>query len=650
MSRRRKGNFKNREIDPDEIFMDSENLPGFDRELFEGRLEKPLGRSRSYAVFVFYIVVALILLAQIGRLQILEGPFFRERAEMNHLRSESVTPKRGIIYDRNGRELAWNSIRFRVLLDTESFFVDDDNLGRAEELFLSLGKAFVKDEFLNGVRFSKERNKALVVAIEDDWNKAESIRIAFPDMPIRVEAILERKYISTGGVNHVVGYVGYPSESDLILDGEIRFEYAEDKVGKFGIERVYEEALRGEYGTRLIEVNSSGEFISDHVQKDPKEGSSVVLTIDSELSSKLYNIINNVAQERGFSGGAGIIVDLSSGELLSIVSYPEFDSNLLSRGGPREELQKLLTDSRKPFFFRALEGLYPPGSTIKPLIALAALEEGIIDSSRQIFSSGSISLPHPYVPGARSIFYDWKAHGWVDMRRALAHSSNVYFYTIGGGFEDQQGLGVTRIAHYAREFGFGKKVGIELPEERGLVPTPEWKAEYFTNDPAWRIGDTYNLSIGQGFIQVTPIQMARFLSYIVHNGEIQQFTVVQKVLNDYFDSPYILDKQSNNDKVDISKEYFDIVKEGLSLVIREGTGRGLSGLRVAVAGKTGTAEIGSGNKVDSWFIGFMPEENPSVALVIILEEGDRDNLIGAPFAASQIISWMIEHRDRYPGL
>jgi penicillin-binding protein 2 len=305
----------------------------------------------------------------------------------------------------------------------------------------------------------------------------------------------------------------------------------------------------------------------------------------------------------------------------------------------------MLTSSLKPLFNRALSGLYPSGSVIKPLIALAALEEGIINPEREILSTGSISVPNPFDPTKPNIFYDWKEHGWVDMRKAIAVSSNVYFYTIGGGYEETKGLGVKKIQAWLNKFGFGEKTGIDIKgEKEGFVPSPEWKAETQSEDPIWRVGDTYNLSIGQGNFQVTPLQMALFAATLANEGRVLEPTII-KTIKDKERVIYEVNTKARK-TLKFKQENLKVIKEGMRLATEFGTAQALSGLRVKVAAKTGTAEIGSGKSVNSWFIGFVPYEKPKIAMAVVLERGTASNLVGAPSAARQIIEWITVYRPK----
>lgn len=552
-SRKRKP--RKEEIYPDEIFLDSRNLPNFDTYQLEGRIEKPIAKKSFAGLALAFLVIAAIFFAKLFSLQVVNGEDYYLRSENNRLNIIHILPNRGVIYDRNSEKLAWNDLKSRI-------------------------------------------------------------------------------YIADEGFGHILGYVGLPSETDTQNNPGVILE---SMIGKDGVEKMYDKILFGEPGSKIIEVDSQDNVISESVQDWPDNGQDLNLTIDAKVQAHFFKVIESVVKERGFNAGAGVIIDANNGEILSLVSFPEYNPQILSQGEPKEKIDEFIEDSRKPFLNRAISGLYSPGSIIKPLIALAALNEKIIAPEKQIYSAGYISIPNPYFPDKYSIFKDWKAHGWVDMRRAIAVSSDVYFYEVGGGYENQKGLGINKIYDYAKKFGLESLTGIDLfGEEAGLIPTPERHKEY-SEDPIWRIGDTYNVSIGQGAFQATPLQMAVLVSAIASNG---------KILEPYLNKDAQLKIKMDN--YDIPLEYYQVVKEGMRMSVTEGTAMALSTPAVRIAAKTGTAEIGAAKKyVNSWVMGFFPYENPKYAFALVLEKGSAGNLVGAPYAMSQLIDWLSIYTPEY---
>jgi penicillin-binding protein 2 len=540
---------KNPEIYPDEIFMDAKNIPEFDTQQFEGRLEKPISK-KTFKLFSFFLgLIAIFFLSKIFYLQIIQGRAMAERAEKNNLQEEIILPPRAVIEDRKGVKLAWNE-----------------------------GEA--------------------------------------------------RNYINLPGFSHLLGYLGLPSKNDLEKGSDILMNVM---IGKDGIEKKYQDFLQGRRGIKLVEIDSQHNIISESVQNPPLSSENLALTIDSRIQSQFFKIIDATAREYNFQGGAGIILDVNKGEVLSMVNWPEYNS---------KDIESSLNDKNNPFLNRAISGFYAPGSIIKPLIALAALNEGIISPEKQIFSSGSISIPNPFFPDKKTVFYDWKAHGWVDMRKAIAVSSDVYFYEVGGGFENQKGLGIKKIEEYAKKFGFDSKTGIDLDGEgEGTVPNPELKAKTNPEDPIWRIGDTYNASIGQGYFHITPMEMAIYAAALANNGKIIQPHLVQHPM---------LHNCCATSEVSIPEKYFKIVKEGMRMSVLEGTASALNVSSVDIAAKTGTAEVGGAKKyVNSWIIGFFPYENPKYAFSVVMEKGPYHNLIGAPYVMRQLIDWLSIYTPEY---
>jgi penicillin-binding protein 2 len=331
-------------------------------------------------------------------------------------------------------------------------------------------------------------------------------------------------------------------------------------------------------------------------------------------------------------------MDVHNGEILALASYPEYSPSLMTDGSDTQKIKETLSDKAKPFLNRAIGGLYIPGSIMKPYVAMGALSENIIDPMKQILSTGSLAIPNPYNPSNPTVSKDWKAHGWVDMRHALAVSSNVYFFTVGGGFGDQRGIGISNIQKYVQKFGFGKPTGIDLlGEVSGTVPSPEWKAKNFPNDP-WRIGDTYNSSIGQYGFQVTPVQAVRAVAAMANGGTLLTPTIL-------LDNPKAVKKIET---VGLDPKNFQIVREGMRLSVTQGIAGGLLVPGMNIAAKTGTAELGvTKETVNSWVTGFFPYENPRFAFAVLMEKGSRSNIVGATFVMRSLLDWMTINTPEY---
>ncbi len=544
------------EIDPDEIFLDARNLPDFDVHQFEGVIERPIGKSSIVALGIFFLIVVVLFVGRVGFLQVVNGEGYAVRSEENRLQHTPLFSERGIIYDRNNVELAWN-----VPGDKDFSF---------------------------------------------------------------------RKYTSGPGLAHVLGYVGYPAVDKR------GFYYQREFIGKAGVEKSYSEQLNGVNGLKILETNALLEVKSESTIKPAKDGEKITLSIDSRIQSFLFNAMKNLAADKGFVGGAAIMMDIMTGELIALTNFPEYDSQILSDGEDSSAIAGFQTSTANPFLNRAVSGLYTPGSIVKPFVALAALTEKVIDPQKSILSTGSISIPNPYNPNLATVFTDWKAHGWVDMRKALAVSSNVYFYEVGGGFEDQKGLGINKIEKYYRMFGIGERTGVDIAgDAEGIIPTPSWKERVFDGDP-WRIGNTYQTAIGQYGLQVTPLQMTRAIGAIANNGGLVTPHVVKR------------DEVDMNAIEGISASDFKIVQEGMRQAVTDGTAKGLHVPYVEIAAKTGTAELGTTRaRVNSWIVGFFPYENPQYAFTVVMEKGPRSNTIGGLYVMRQLFDWMNINTPEY---
>jgi len=547
------------DIDPEDIFIDATNLPGFDEYRFEGRIERPMGQGVFLIMKIALVLVILGLVSKLWVLGIIQGSIYAQISENNSLEQTLLFANRGVIYDREMRELATNAIK------------------------------------------------------EDGSNFAD------------------RLYSPSQGLAHVVGYIKYP------LSDRAGIYYEENYHGRDGVERAYDALLNGINGTKLREIDVSGKVISEAVLKKPVDGNPLVLSLDSRLTEVLYESMESLAEDRGFVGGAAVIMDTRTGEIIALSSYPSYDPNVLTNGTDRNAISEMINSPSKPFLNRAIGGLYTPGSILKPVVALAALNENLISPSKQILSTGSITVENPYDPEKPSVFKDWKAHGWTDMRKALAVSSDTYFYSIGGGFGDQKGLGITVLERYFKLFAMTEKTGIDLlGEVEGVVPNPEWKKEKFDGE-IWRLGDTYITSIGQYGTLVTPINAARSTALIANRGQLLKPSLIKGGSND----PVLR-------VVDFKPEDWSVIHEGMRDAVTYGTSVGLNVPYVKVAAKTGTAEVGSFKLyVHSWSVGFFPFESPKYAWAVVMEKGPSANTLGATSVVRRLFDWMAVNSPEY---
>ena len=312
------------------------------------------------------------------------------------------------------------------------------------------------------------------------------------------------------GFGNLLGYVKYPRKD---LTGNF---FRESIEGESGIEGYYDNLLKGKNGSLINERNAKGEIINELFIESEVDGEDIKISIDKEVQKILYDAISTTAKERGFKAGAGAIMDINSGELIALVTHPDFDSNILSNG-ENSEKQKYLLNKNGVLVNRAVSGLYTPGSTVKPFFSVAAVDEKILVPEKVIVSTGQISIDSSFDPEVSYVFKDWRAHGPIDLFDAIAWSSNVYFYHIGGGYKDFKGLGIERLYFYSKIFALEDSTNLKITSEpNGVVPNPEWKKRVFNEE--WRLGDTYNTVIGQYGFQVTPLQLLRGFSSIANGG------------------------------------------------------------------------------------------------------------------------------------
>jgi penicillin-binding protein 2 len=550
-------------IDPDEIFLDSKNLPNFNEQQFEGRLEQAIPKRSVFILSLFFIFVTVFFVGKLTILQIIKGEAYFEKSENNILRKEPIISSRGLIYDRNDVLLAWNS-----------------------------------------------------------WDNKDIDRLSPP----------ERKYYEHPGFSLLLGYVSSPAKDTS------GYYWQDTFIGKDGIEKSYNENLSGINGMRITETNVKGEIQSHNTLSKPIPGDNIKLSIDANIQNKLYESIQTMAKNVGFSGGAGVIMDIETGELLAMTSYPEYDSTILSKGDDSNVINEYFTDKRKVFLNRPLSGLYAPGSIIKPFIGYGALREGVITPLKQILSNGSISIPNPYFPDQKTIFKDHGTFGYVDMRKAIAISSDVYFYQVGGGYQDQKGIGISKIDDYAKMFGITEKTGIDLIGEKdGVIPNPEWKKKTF-NGEIWRVGDTYNSSIGQYGFQVTPIQMVKATAGIASFGTMPVPHI--RHADTSFDSKKIV--------LPIDKEKMKVIHEGMRMAVTEGTAMALNLPNIEVGAKSGTAQVGLGNtNTNSWIAGFFPYDNPKYSFVVLLERGPKEASGNSTRVMREVLDYISIYTPQY---
>ncbi len=641
------------EIDLEEIFLDKK-LKAKERgsEIQERKLETPLKRINFLILLILGAAVFGILLFSTFNLQAIEGERYKDLAELNKFITSHLASERGVIYDRNMQQLVFNEVSFDLwLLKSE---MPENDKGKKEVL---REIAQIIDEDVENLEEIIQQNTGDKILLKKDLSHRSLIllttrieEISFLEIKKRIL----RHYQNQESLSHLLGYLGKISSQELSLlkDYEIG-----DYVGKEGLERAYQEVLRERKGEIRIERDAQGGEISREIIKYPQSGDSLVLSLDFLLQEKIEEVLNDILEEIGSTRGAVIALNPQNGEILASVSLPAFNNNLFARGITPEELRELNQNPQKPQLNRVIGGLYPTGSMVKPLIAAAALEEKIVSESTQLYCPLELCLEHKYT-GEPECFPDWTFHGWTNIKRAIAESVNPFFYMIGGGYVSPstaseffnpglpkkfEGLGIENIAKYLRLFGLGESSGVDLPGEvEGRVPDPDWKEDYFKTpeQQKWYLGDTYNLSIGQGYFLATPLQMAVALMALANGGKIFEPKLVKEILTAGTDKKTELESKIKQEDF-ISQETLRIIKEGMAQAVSSpaGSAFSLSALPVRVAAKTGTAQLSPKKEIyHNWITVFAPDENAEILLTVLIErvEGTR---IAAQKVAKEVLDW-----------
>ncbi len=628
------------DIEPHEILLDSlakekEKQDGFSEKKFE----VPLVKKILQGFLFFYLLLISCFLVKTFQLQVLQGEELTALAKENKFIIHRIQAERGVIYDKNLKQLVFNLTSFDLICKKNKLPQEETE----KEKVIKGVSQILQNDYL-ALREDIEKSELSQILISENLPHQELILLEtkikeLPGFEIKTNSI--REYYSGPSFSQIIGYTSKITAEEFKENQE--FYSINDYVGRVGVEKSYEEVLRKNPGQLRIERDALENTISEEIISLPESGKSLVLWLDSDLQSKIEEELGKKLKELGTKKAAAIAMDPQTGGILSLVSFPEFDNNLFQKGGDEEALKALLIDSNEPLFNRAISGKYLTGSTIKPLIASAALEENVISSEKKINCQGLITVPHQYDPEIEYNFRDWTSHNWTDLRKAIAESCNVYFYTIGGGYGDQEGLGPTRIKEYLQLFGWTQKTGIDLPgESKGFVPDKEWKKRVL--DEGWWDGNTYYLSIGQQYLQITPLEVITAFSAIANGGKLMRPQVIQKIVDTSSGELKVLEEKEPQIIREnfISSENLQVVREGMRQAV---TGKNspqasavlLNSLPVAVAAKTGTAELGD-DRYHNWITVFAPYENPEIVLTIMIENVKGVQAVVLPVARA-VLNW-----------
>lgn len=592
------------------------------------RLEAPLHRGLARWFRILCAIVLVLLGARVFFLNVVKGGYYQDVAVRNSVRNVLLSAPRGLIFDRYGKQLVRNVPSMELLATPGDLPTSEEERQSMIERLRSF-IAFDSDEWEALLRSAGGTFSAPIVlkpSLTQDETLIFSARAAeFPGISLERSAV--REYQDGLIFSHILGYEGKIRKEELA-------EYPDylpiDSIGKQGIEKSYESELRGKRGADRVEVDSRGAVKKALGVFEPEPGSDLILNIDADLQKKLFDSLSVSLDTAGLRKGAAVAMDPRDGSVLALVSLPSFDNNLFAGGIDSANYAGLIEDDAIPLFNRAIAGEYPPGSTIKPFLASAALAEGVVTPNTQIESRGGITV-------AGFSFGDWKVHGFTDVRHAIAVSSDVYFYSVGGGYGNIRGLGMEKMDAYEQRFGFGSETGIDVPGEKtGFLPTAEWKEKKFGE--RWYIGDTYHASIGQGFVLATPLQLADATSAVANGGTLWKPRVVGQIRDRDGTLRSMAPEALRRNVIDPS--ILKTVREGMRMTVTEsvGTAQSLAGLPVAVAGKTGTAQFGTEKKTHGWFESFAPYEHPTIVLVVLIEGQENEGYFAVP-VTKDVLSW-----------
>lgn len=616
------------------------------------RLERPREESAS-GRFLFLISFAVVglLVIRLFNLTVTRHEELQAVAEGNRLRIEYLNAARGIVLDKFGRVLASSKPSSELVLFP---FDLPEPVSERMSVVAKIAEVLeINSEDLVSLIPKSDLQIFESVLVKQNLTRDQALvlRERERELPgFRVVNTPIRDYkINPEGYSHLFGYVGKLNEDEyenLAQDGYLY----NDSVGKTGLEQSYETELRGVFGQRQVEVDARGVVKKIFGSTEAKPGANLILNVDAELQDILYASLSERLRGLDKRKAAAIAMDPQSGKVLAYVSLPGYDNNDFAEGLSVNDYRKLAADRDQPLFNRAIRGVYPPGSTVKPMVAIAALEENIISGQTLIKDEGAIVIKNIY-GGPDSVFigYGRRALGLLNLRKAIALSSDIFFYILGGGFGPAkiEGLGIERLAKYFRMFKLNETLGIDLPgEQPGLVPDPEWKKQYFAGDEfseKWYLGDTYHVSIGQGDLLVSPLHVLSWTATVANGGKIFRPFVVDRVEKD----GQILKKNEPQivGEIAASRENIQAVQGGMREAVLSGTATSLQRLPISSAAKTGTAQFDAKNRNRShaWFTAYAPFENPQIAITVLIEDGGEGGVNSMP-VVRDTLNWWAVHR------
>ncbi|MEA3322716.1 MAG: penicillin-binding protein 2 [Patescibacteria group bacterium] len=579
------------------------------------------------------IVISLLLVVRVFYLSVVKGGYYSFVASGNSVRSVPIIAPRGTIYDVGGEVLADNIPSRSVIILAELLPTEQqERQALAQKIADILSQDVLQVQTIIDTAWNDGEDQTIAEIITHEQSLV--LRAQKENLPgIHIQQSAIRHYADGEKFAHIIGYEGLIKKDERKEKPEYLLT---DRIGKTGIEYQYEKYLHGVHGSEQALVDSRGKVVKDLLDVVPQNGFDVHLNIDAGLQKFLQDRLQKELERADTNRATAIVLDPRSGAVRALVSLPSYDNNKFAQGIDAQTYSNWITSENRPLFNRAIGGVYAPGSTVKPNMGIAVLAENIISADHEIESRGGLQLGNFF-------FGDWRAHGFTDLRRAIAVSSDVYFYTIGGGYGEIVGLGIERMKEYMTKFGYGEKTGIDLPGEvAGFYPDKKWKEDVIGE--RWYVGNTYHASIGQGYITSTALQVVNAIASLANGGTLYEPHVVS----------HIIDKNTNT-QIDIEPKIIRddlatdaqirIVQEGMRQTVTDGTATMLSSLNVPIAGKTGTAQFSGGDKVHSWFVSYAPYDNPEIAMVIMVEGQTGDISSATVPVAHDVYKWYYNGRD-----
>lgn len=581
-----------------------------------------------------------VLVGRIGYLQIARGSYYRGLAEGNRIRVQAIPAERGIIYDRWKHQLVQNVPNFALAVVPQDLpRVPSDRAAVVARLTALTGLG--ADEITATIdKYSSYRYDSIILKENLPYDTALRLYTENGDLPgVIIEDGSKRNYPdtlktsvgATLSLSHILGYTGRINTAELSTLHDQGY-LASDNIGRTGLEKSYESALRGTYGRKQLEVDAFGREQSVLAVDPPTPGKDIILSLDVNAQRVMETAVKQIAEKFGDRRIAAVALNPNDGEILALVSWPAFDNNDFAGGISQKTFSAYQNDPDLPLFNRAISGVYPPGSTVKLVVSAAALQEKVANVYTAVLSTGGLEV-------GGHLFKDWKVggHGLTNILKAIAWSVNTFFYYVGGGYQSFVGLGINRLDQYFHIFQLGEKTGIDLPgEQDGFIPTPEWKQR--SKGVPWFVGDTYNVSIGQGDILVNPLEVARWTAAVANNG-----TLVQPHLGRAFIDPVTKTRTSmpfSTSHIDsVSAQNLAIVRQGMRQCVADGSCGLLAGLPFLAAGKTGTAQWSQIHPTHAWFTSFAPYDKPQIVVTVLVESGGEGSTVAMPIARDFLAWW-----------